>query len=57
MAGAYGGGPPSDCEHESEEQGGDQQEVDEGVQDGGGEGKRISMLSQYYEQREIEGKK
>ena len=57
MDGAYGGGPSSDCEHESEEQGGDQQEVDEGVQDGGGEGKRISMLSQYYEQREIEGKK
>ena len=55
--GAYGGEPSSDCEHELEEQGGGQQEVDEDVQDGGGEGKRISMLSQYYEQREIGGKK
>ena len=55
--GAYGGEPSSDCEHELEEQGGGQQEVDEDVHDGGREGKRISMLSHYYEQREIGGKK
>ena len=55
VAGAYGGGSPP--EHESEEQSSGHQEVDVDVQDGGGEGKRVSMLSQYYERREIEGKK
>ena len=53
--GAYGGEPPSDFENELEEQGGDQQDLDDIIHDSGSGGKKISMISHYYEKREIGG--
>lgn len=37
-------------------EGGDQQALDDIVHDGGNGGKKISMISHYYEKREIGGK-